>query len=857
MLYLEVLLPLDLSEVYHYQYEDDLFNDSESVSLVGKRVTVSFGSKRFYTGVVRRQSSSIPQELSSKKLKSIETILDEEPIFHEEDFIFWEWLAEYYCASLGQVMNEVMPKGLLPESKTLIFLNEDFQSSQTLDETQLRFLSLLQSEGSKGSTLTKIRSQLGRGTLTAFDRLLSANAIYTEEKIKSRYKAKTQTFIQLHPSLHSEEALQTCLTTKLKRAKKQQCLLEEFIAKTSNPEQELNINYPQLELERDKLIQKDSSLVSLLRTMVKNDIFISVEKDVSRLATEEKKTIDSDYLKSLKHYKEQALWQGTNYLYTKSTAIKEDYLIAKILQELERGGQVLLLTPNNHQDQFNGSFYNKLEKALQHPIYYYHNLISEEKRCELFLKLKSITEPALFVGGRNAIVLPIPHLSLIIIEQEHEYLYKQQFARPLYHSRNVALWLANKKKIPTILASETPSVESLFNIFRKKYHLLNTEETPQLSDSNKLKIQSLDLKLLREQGRLHYGKIISQPLYEAIKQTISKGQRVLLLKNRKGYAPFIICNQCSEHIRCKHCDISLNYHSATRQLICHYCGYHQTFPSACPSCQTQTVELYGKPRPALSLVGYGTQRVEEELRELFPREAIIRIDSDSLQSNKRQQEVAEALADEKSKLIVATQLIKSQALWQSNQVPIGLIAVVQLDELLAYPDFRTEERAYQLLYQLILRYNEQLQETKDDSQGELILQTNAPEQEFIQKLRAFDYKSFIHLQLREREMLYFPPFCRLTYIIFKGFDEQLVVRIAEAFYQLLAPHYQERNRISPVQAPSVARIDNQYLRQIVCRRPFQEGYKSEREVFAQVLIKLRHTLPESNKVRIYFDVDPL
>lgn len=267
-------------------------------------------------------------------------------------------------------------------------------------------------------------------------------------------------------------------------------------------------------------------------------------------------------------------------------------------------------------------------------------------------------------------------------------------------------------------------------------------------------------------------------------------------------------------------------------------------PRSCPTCGESHVEHKGQTKPALSLIGYGSERIEEEVSGLFPEARTLRIDSDSLQSATRRAEVHERIKAGDVDIIVGTQLIKGQPLWDN----VGLIAVVQLDAILGYPDFRSEERAYQLLYQLMLRSSSQ--------SCKLVLQTANTDNPFLLSLKQKDYSTFIQHQLVERQFTNFPPFCRLSIITLKGFSEEQVVHTAESFVLYLRQHLNDIS-VSDVQEPSIARIDGQYIREIVCRRPYSMGYKAEREGMSKAEEQLRHFLPDCKRVQIIYNIDPL
>ncbi len=851
MNYVEVILPLDLKEYYHYYLSNNLIEGRNIEDLIGCRVSVSFGPKRFYTGLLRRVVKDLPPiGLASKQIKAVDAILDVRPILSEGDFLFWEWLAEYYQASVGQVMREAMPKALYPESETYVLLNPDFVALEPLKTLEENMLDILASQGSKGLLLKHLRIHFGRSLSITLERLLRLGAITLEENLNKGYREKKVSFVRLTPDYQNEEALAYLLDCELKRAKQQAFLLEEFLAHLDDQKGQTLSN---LKLERSILTAGDNRKNTSLRALLTKGVLELFDLSVSRFR--EQALQDSDDLwdeRGLLPYRKQALSSDIHYLYSSGSQAKENYLIAQIQNTLESGGQVLFLRTSLSMGKLYSSLDHHLAQAIKQNIYYYDSSLSEQKRSELFLNSGANDEPCLIMGGRNAIFLPLKKLSLIIVDEEQEYTYKQQFAQPMYHSRDVALWLAWQKNIPIILSSETPSAESLFNIFRGKYKLIDLDEALSQKIQLKVQIETVNLKEQRAIGQLASGHSLSIEVRDEIKRVLDAGERVIVLKNRRGYAPYIICNNCSEQILCPHCEVSMNYHYYSRLLECHYCGRNQELPRSCPSCHADKVAFYNKEIPALALVGYGVERVEEELKEYFPKANILGLDSERMKSQKRKQSIYEQLVSDEVDILVGTQLLRSESLFSCGTRAVGLIVVVQLDELLAYPDFRTEERAYQLLYQLIMRQSECLTRP-----SKMLIQTTNPEQEFIEQLRLFDYQSFINKQLEDRELLNFPPFCRLSYVLVKGFSEELVDVVARRIVDLLRSVWSSSERISVVQKPSVVRVEQQYMRRIVCKRPFQESFKKEREVFTWLLVTLNDEMPESRRTRIIFDVDPL
>lgn len=835
-MYAELILPLALEQSYHYQLPSTA--EPPAQSFVGRRAVVSFGRKRFYTGIIAEVYEDLPQELQGRPVKTIEGILDEYPLVSPALLSLWRWMADYYQCSLGQVMRVAMPGGLLPESKTLIYIYEDFQSETSLPELDYRILDTLREAGQSGLTLEALQTRIGQGISRSYHRLLALGAIHTEETVVSRYRPRTRAHLRLAERYRSAEGLVEAYAL-LGRAKRQQELLAEFwlyIEERALPEAYAAC------VPRVALSRADSARSAVIKKLVDRGVLEVLALAESRLTATEP-SLPTSAGPTMGYIQ---LSSPVSYLSTPQVEQKQTAIIQLVRQCIAEGRQVLLLSPTAQDSPVSGAYHSALASAAGGRLYYYHPQVNEHKRSELYQLLASGAEPCIVLGTRTALFLPFDKLGLIIVDEEQEYMYKQQHTAPYFHARDVALYLGAKQQIPVVLASASPSAEATFNLKRGKYRALELGPIPIVTGLPEIK--TIDLKELRQRGQIPYGSSISTPLCQMIQQELLEGRRVLLLQNRRGYAPYVLCAACRSGIDCPHCDVSLNYYASHRLLRCHYCGYSSPMPTACPSCNESQVEHKGKVRPALQLVGYGSERIEEEVQELFPDARILRLDSDSLQSVSRRQEVHDRIAAGDVDIIVGTQLIKGQPVWDN----IGLIAVVQLESLLGFPDFRSEERTYQLLYQLMLHSRV----GHSGRRTQLVLQTAQPEQPFIASLRQQDYDAFIEEQLAIRQITAFPPFYRLSTIRLKAFSEELVTTTANALVLYLRQHL-EGIWVSDVQTPSIARIDGQYIREVMCRRPYAQGYQSERIGMRLAEQQLRHYHPESRRVQIHYDIDPL
>ena len=834
MIRIEVIIPLALEGLFSYVVPEQLIGATPDFG-AGCRVVVPFGGKRYYTGVV----FSIDRDAEATTCKEVEQILDAAPILPAATLRQWEWMADYYACPMGSILRDALPSGLLPESKTMLSLVENFVAEEALSEGEMYLLDTL---GEKGTmTAEQLERIIGRRLTRPLLRLIELGAIRTEEVLEPRYRPKLARYLRLAPEYQTDEGALSSLVEGLARAPRQAELLMAFLHELEITGQDYSGT-----LHRTALLEVVPKGDASLRALIEKGVLQQVLEPVSRL-----KQVQNLSSESLAIADVTPSTHPVTLYYGRTAEDKEAYILGQIAATLERGGQVLYLTPSVHSVPSAVGFMQRLAEVAGANYYPYHTLIGEAVRVETFLRLAQLDTPALVVGTRSAIYVPLSRLSLVIIDEEQEYLYKQQLVAPRYHARDVALWRAHQAGAKVLLATLTPSAEVLFHALRGKYQLLRPEVSSLLSSPASQfvlpSIEAIDLKRLRQIREVEWGHTLTSYLIDEIRSTIARGKKVLLLQNRRGYAPYVTCDACQMRLLCPHCDVSLTYHRTRAALLCHYCGYVTALPEACPTCGATEVMTKVGQKPALRQVGYGIERVEEELKERLPAYEVLRIDSDTFSSQKKRMELLEQIESGSAEILLGTQLIRNQPIWED----IGLIAVVQLDAVLGVPDFRSEERAYQLLYQLRLRSR-----APEKDCPRYLIQTNSTEQTFIQSLRTGDYDAFISDVLTEREATNFPPFTRLTHLWLRGKDERLLASASLVLSQYLKALLPQE-RVTDPQVPSVARLEGYYLRQIVIRRPFQQSYREERAAFASALQQLRLALPESKRLQIYFDVDPL
>lgn len=839
MHFVEIVVPLAVSGTFHYMLPN---SGRSSTSLVGCRATVSFGRRRLYTGIITSVSSSLPEALGERQVKTVESIIDTKPIIPQHQLDLWRWIADYYHCPLGTVLGAVMPKGLLPESKTLIYLNNEWTPQQPLAQEELTFLDVISIHRGRGLPLNVLEQTLGKVCHKTYLRLLALGAIHTEEAIVSRYRPKKVAYIQLENKYQSEEGLNTAFSL-LKRAKRQSELLSEFVFLLQEQGPNWDVCLP-----LKVLSQSEPKRLALIRKIEQSGIWQILFKEETYPASEAAANSPRINNKVSASISSKDLNQSVNYLYTEDAELRKTYILELVREQTQLGGQVLLLSPSARATPSEEAYLQALRQASQGYLYTYHSGISETERIRLYQHLALQDEPCLVMGTRSAVFLPLRKLSLIIIEDEHEYLYKRQYSIPAIHARDVALFLASSMGVRVLLSSATPSSESWFNILRGKYSLIPLQNTSP-SIQSMLQVEVIDLSKHTFNSHSQTPSSISPKLYTAMQEELLSGHRILVIGNRRGYAPYVVCTTCHQGIRCPHCDISLSYSSIRQLYICSRCNYKEPSLLVCRHCGAEgTRGIAQDQASALRFVGYGTERLAEELGHLFPDARLMQLDSDTLQTAKERNNTIERIQAGDVDIIVGTSLIKGQPIWDN----IGLIAVVHLDAILSYPDFRSGERTFQLLTQLQLRS----QRVQDGKFAKVILQTSNPSNPFLAYYKQGDYLHYIKQELTQRKHYAWAPFTRVSYIRLRGLDVSLLSHATVTLYRTLL-HLLGASWVSYSEDAPPARFKGQPYREIICRRPYNKPYRKEREAWKIAHAELLKAIPSAQKIQITYNVDPL
>jgi len=819
-LYADVILPLPLGDLFTYRVPPAFLPNIK----VGVRVIVQFGARKFFSALVYRLHHNMP--VGSFDIKDIDAILDQEPVVTPAQIILWEWMVDYYCCTLGEVYKAALPSALKLESQTKVSFNPNYIMPEDLPGEEEALLLMLQGHGQ--TNIQSINKFLGKkSALSTLKILLEKNAVLIEEKLEESYSAKVQSYIYLHPKLAGETEIERALNG-FGRAKKQQELLEFFLAETLyHPEKRPNI-------AKKELLEQSGCNEGVLRALLDKEMLLLQEIEVGRLDLEfdgeqkifalsdaQQKAFDT--IAESKQENKPVLFHGV------TSSGKTEVYIKLIEEQLTLGKQVLYLVP---EIGLTTQLINRLKRAFGNQAGIYHSRFSDAERVEIWLNTLHEREKSfkIIIGARSAALLPFRNLGLIIVDEEHENSYKQFDPSPRYNARDLAIVLAQIHKAQVILGSATPSFESYFNVKTNKYALVELTERYQNISLPEIKICNVREATRRKQMK----SLLTPDLYEAIDRALAQDEQVILFQNRRGFAPYLQCSSCGWIPKCKNCDVSLTYHKNLSALICHYCGHTQTLPGNCPDCQSDAIKTRG----------FGTEKIEEELSLLYPQARIARMDMDSTRGKKAYERLIYQFESKQIDILVGTQMVTKGLDFDH----VSVVGILNADQLLNYPDFRSFERSYQLIAQVAGRAG------RKNKQGHVFIQTSQPEHPVLQDVVSHDFTTLFNTQMNERKFFRYPPYFRLVKVVLKHKNRdrlnmaanQLATKLRNLFgFNVLGPEY-----------PLVGRIQSWYQKEIWVKLERDQKLGKSKQLIADEIKNIR-TLPNNSGLVTYADVDPM
>lgn len=790
----------------------------------GSRVVVSFGKKKIYTGIVLNIHSNFPSDYQPKELLDV---LDEQSIVNDSQLTFFQWMARYYMCTLGEVVNAALPAALKLSSESFVGINPEINPHDV--DVSDREWELLRALKTNDLTMKDVSEVLNlKQPQRVLKQLSERGLIDLFEKVKDKYQPKKVKRIRIADTFMDEGMLEGLLN-ELESKTKQQDVILAYLREVPVLD---NSDTNKTGILKSKLLSEDLS-PSSLKTLIKNQVLIEWEEIVSRLPSgDQRANVEITLSQVQQHCKKQIIQSFEDHnavlLHGITGSGKTEIFIELIKEQIDSGKQVLYLLP---EIALTTQIIARLHKIFGDSFGVYHSRYSDNERVEVWQKVLN-KEYQFVIGVRSAVFLPFSDLGLIIVDEEHEPSYKQFEPSPRYHARDSAIYLATIHKAKVLLGTATPSLETYQNALDRKYGLV--ELTSRYGEAYNPKMEFANVQRERKQKKLK-GNFTSV-LVEAIQESLDKEEQVILFQNRRGYASYITCDNCSTIPKCPNCAVSLTYHQFNNKLVCHYCGYNQSMYSDCLSCGSKE----------LRNVGYGTEELEEEIKLLFPQAIVQRMDLDTTRSKYGYQRIIEEFEEGNIDILVGTQMVSKGLDFDR----VNLVGIFDTDRMIHFPDFRSHERAYHLITQVSGRAG------RKSRNGKVIVQTNDPDQELLQRARNDNYKAFFQWEIMEREQFYYPPFTRLINITFKHREKTTSYQATSFFAADIRKNLGNQRMIGPVE-PLIGKIRNMYLHEITLKIEKQGINLPAVKEYLRSVEQMMKQMPAFKSVGVVFDVDPI
>lgn len=811
--FIEVILPLNISKTYTYRVPFELNNELA----IGKRVVVQFGQSRIYTAIIYHISQTPP---SLYEAKYIIEVLDDQPIVTPLQLKLWEWIASYYLCALGEVMQAALPAALKLASETRIVLRQGFEYDKSV-LTDKEFLIVDALEIKAELSVNDIIKLLGQKTVfPLLKSLLEKGILHIYEEIAEKYKPRVKTFIKLNPIYNDATNKKTLFET-LARAPKQ---MDALLAYLQLEKQQSNIN-------RTILAENSGAGTTAIKLLIDKEVFIEEDQVIDRLLIDNHETNSFDLSalqkQAFTELNEQFAHKNVVLLHGVTSSGKTELYIRFIEQLIASPNkQVLYLLP---EIALTTQTIQRLRNYFGNQVGVYHSRFNDNERAEIWQKVLK-NEYRIILGARSAVFLPFSELSLIVIDEEHESSYKQQDPAPRYHARDTAIYLAHIHQAKVLLGSATPSLESYYNTKINKYGFVHLNDRFGGVELPHIDIVSIPEETKKKTMQSHF----TSALLNEITNTLTRKEQVILFQNRRGYTPLLLCATCGYTPKCISCDVSLTYHKSSGQLHCHYCGYKQDIISSCAACGSTKIEQKG----------FGTEKIEDELKLLFPDANIARMDLDSTRKRNSFQSLLNDFENGHIDILVGTQMV-AKGLDFSN---VTLIGVINADSMLKYPDFRAFEQSFQLLSQVAGRAG------RRGKQGNVIIQAYDTTHRVLDQVTRNDYIALFDTEILERRDFHYPPLYRLIRLNLKHKDQVKLNRLAISLAHLLRQQF--GSRILGPEVPLVSRIRTYYIQTILIKAE-KEGVSAHKLKEALQTTLSNFGADINNKgLYIHIDVDP-
>jgi len=806
MNFIDVVVPLPIRTTFTYlvsQKEYDFLD-------LGFRVMVPFGKSKYITGIVISKHKKFPSKYQAKE---IEYIIDKEQIVTNNQLTFFKWISDYYMCPLGLVIKVAMPKLLLLKSESeIILLNREFSKTKISKNSQKILETLINNEKLSLNDISLILKKKNVGS--EINELLGKSIISVKEEVYDYFKPKILNTVSINSKKKTEDVVKS-----LKKKKSQLKVFLWFNHKKNGISFTIN-----------EIIEKCNVSRQTINNLINSNYLLKVDRIINRsqFLVEDlvsPKDLSKDQNLAFNEIKSSFKERNVSLLHGVTSSGKTEIYVKLIHEQIKNNNQVLYLVP---EIALTTQLIIRLKKYFGDKLLVYHSKYTLDQRTEVWKRVLS-ESGKIILGARSSIFLPFKNLNLIIIDEEHENAYKQFNPAPRYHARDSAIYLAKIHNAKTLLGSATPSVESYFNAVSNKYGLINLTKR-----YNNVELPEIILKDLKESISNNKMKgSFSDFLLKNIKSTLEKGKQVIIFQNRRGYSPYQECESCGYVFYCKNCDVSLTYHSISNELKCHHCGYKLKNDNKCIKCSSYS----------LIKKGLGTQQITEEIKAYFPNYKVERMDQDSTKTKNSFMKLINEFDENKFQILVGTQML-SKGLDFKN---VDLVGVINTDSLIYFPDFRSQEKCFQLIKQVAGRSG------RSKNKGKVIVQTYNPNHNLMLKIKKGDFKGMFNDQLNERHTFDYPPYTRIIKLVLKNKNIEVLKLGANWLFESLKTNFD--NFIYGPEFPIIPRLQNKYINQIQIKIPLDSNLNKSKKIILKTITKFE-SISNFRSTQISIDVDP-
>lgn len=829
MMYVTVIIPRPLDGAFTYKVPPQL----ECNIAVGKRVIVPFGPRRYVTGIVEGIQFTRPADVAS--VKDVMDILDESPTVIHPQIKLWHWLADYYMCPVGDVFKAAVPAGLKLESESVVESADDAPSEiyDALGDDDMIIVSAVRDKGKL--SLKDLARAVGRTSVeTAVSRLVGLGVLEMHESVVNRYRRiKVCKVLPLIPK-GDNIALQAAFEA-VKRSEGQQKALLQIIALSGFN----NATVPTRPVSRTDLLDTSPEFTwEHVKALKRKGLIDICTCEVSRFSPPEDgagafaaplPVLSSEQNHALRLIHDTFADKAVTLLHGVTSSGKTEIYMHLIDHVMRQGRQVLFLVP---EIALTTQLTRRLQRVFGPSVKIYHSKFTDNERVDIWRDMLAHPGPCVVVGARSSLFLPFSNLGLVIVDEEHEPSYKQYDPAPRYNGRDAAIVLASFHGAKTLLGSATPTVETYYKATEGgKYGLVSL--LTRYGDVHLPEIEVVDIA--SERRKRAVDGAFSNRLVSEGRHMLREGRQLIFFHNRRGFSPRARCRLCQFVPKCDHCDVSLTYHKSNNTLECHYCGATYPVPKVCPNCH----------EPAMDIEGYGTERVEDGVSALYPEARILRLDLDTTRSKEAYAQIIDDFSAHKADILVGTQMVTKGL----DFGDVGMVGVINADNVINYPDFRSAERAFNMLEQVSGRAGR-----RAGVSGKVMIQTSAPDHPVIGYVRAHDYQGFYEYELEQRRRFIYPPFARIINIFIRHRDRAVVHRVACDYASRLRTLL--GNRVNGPVEPPVARVASQYIMQVMLRVEVDASINQVKAILRSVYVDMNSGVEKSGAT-VYYDVDPV